>query len=86
MKKKIFMKKKIIFGFNNFILEGNKNIYGNTFIKTVPPHCVVNTLVSYYCIYYAMKWNSLYVWKSCMITLLLIYITLTNYYLDIAKR
>ena len=28
-------------------------------IKTVPPHSVVDTIVSYYCIYYAMRWNSL---------------------------
>ena len=28
-------------------------------VKTVPPHCVVDTVVTYYCIYYAMRWNSL---------------------------
>ena len=30
------------------------------YLKTVSPHCVVNTVVTYYCIYYAMRWNSLY--------------------------
>ena len=29
-------------------------------IKTVPSHCVLDTVVIYYCIYYAMGWNSLY--------------------------
>ena len=36
-------------------------------IKTVPPHCVVDTIVSYYSIYYAMRWNSLYVNNSSWI-------------------
>ena len=34
--------------------------YLKPFVKTVPPHCVVDTIVSYYCIYYAMRRNSLY--------------------------
>ena len=33
-------------------------------IKTVPPHCVVDTVVSYYCIHYSMWWNSLYIKKN----------------------
>ena len=32
-----------------------------TYLKIVPPHCVVDTVVTYYCIDYAMRWNSLYI-------------------------
>ena len=38
-----------------------RNFTKENIVKTVPPHCVVDKEVTYYFIYYAMRWNSIYV-------------------------
>ena len=45
---------EILTEWGEILFEG-KTLYK----KTVLPHCVVDTVVTYYCIYYAMRWNSL---------------------------